>query len=78
MEVVVVCELGSVQEVLPVILLVVAEHVEVGFKPLVIALNLPLGLGMGCSGKALVDAEASVKGPHVWVIELWSLVCVVM
>ncbi len=74
---VVVSKLGSVQEVLPVVLSVIAEHVKVHFKPFVVAFNLPLGLGVVCSGKVLVDAEASVKGLHVWVIELQSPVCIV-
>ena len=78
MEVVVVGELCGVQEVLPVILSVVAEHTEVRFEPFVIALDLSLGLGMICSGQALVNAKASVEGPHVWVIELQSSVRVMM
>ena len=78
MEVIVVGELRGVQEVLPVILSVVAEHTEVRFESFVIALNLSLGLGVICCGQALVNPEASVKGPHVWVIELRPLVHIVM
>jgi len=81
--VVVVCELGSVEEVCPIILLSIAEHADVGLAPLVIVFYLPLSLWVVCSGESLVDVQGFEKasgvlgcecGPSVRVVYLGDAV----
>ena len=53
--VVIVRKFCSVEQVCPVVLLVIAEHADVRFEPLVIVLHLSLCLWMICGGEALID-----------------------
>ena len=55
MVVVIVCEFCHVEQVRPVVLLVVAEHVDVGLDPFVIVLDLSLCLGVIGGQEPLVN-----------------------
>jgi len=52
---VIVCEFCCVEQVCPIVLLVVAEHADVGLDPFVIVFDLSLCLGMIGSQEVLVN-----------------------
>jgi hypothetical protein len=77
MHVVVVNELCHVEQFTPIVLLVIAEHVEVHFNPLVIVLYLPLCLWVVACGEALVDVEGLEEPSSVVCHECCPSVCIV-
>ena len=58
------CELSSREMIHPVVLLVIAEHAEVGFDFLVLALDFAIALWMVGGGQPDSDAEPLQKGSH--------------
>jgi hypothetical protein len=48
---------SSVQQFTPIVLLVVAEQVDVGFNPLIVVLHLPLHLWVVGCGELLIDVR---------------------
>ena len=58
------CELSSREMIYPVVLLVIAEHAEVGFNFLVFAFDFAVALWMAGSGQPDSDAESLQEGSH--------------
>ena len=58
------CELSSREMVHPVVLLVIAEHTEVGFDLLVFALDFAIALWVVGGGQPDSDAEPLKEGSH--------------
>ena len=75
--VVVVCELCCVEQVHPIVLLVAAEHVDVGLNPLVVVLDLSLHLWVVGCGEVLVDVQGLEEPLGVVSCEGGATVCVV-
>jgi len=75
--VVVVCEFGQVEQVGPVILLSVAEHADVGLDPLVVILDLSLGLWVVGGQEPLINVQGLEEALGVIGCESGASVCVV-
>ena len=75
---VVVGKLSCVEEIDPIILAVRREHAEICLEPLVVRLDLALGLWVVGSGEALVDTKGAIQATHIWSSELRATVGVVM
>ena len=58
------CELSSREMIHPVVLLVIAEHAEVGFDFLIFALDFAVALWMVGGGQPDWDAEPLQEGSH--------------
>ena len=58
------CELSSREMIYPVVLLVIAEHAEVGFNFLVFVLDFAIALWVVGGGQPDSDAEPLEKGSH--------------
>ena len=75
--VVIVGELRRVEEGRPVVLLMVAEHVDVGLHPLVIIFDLSLCLWVIGRGESLVDIERFEEASGVISCEQGAPICIV-
>jgi len=75
--VIVVGELRRVEQGRPVVLLVVAEHADVGLHPLVIIFDLSLGLRVIGRGESLVDIERFEEASCVIGCEQGTPICIV-
>ena len=58
------CELSSREMIHPVVLLVIAEHAEVGFDFLVLALDFAIALWVIGGGQLDSDTEPLEEGSH--------------
>ena len=65
------------EEIGPVILLVVAKGAEVGFKPFVVVLDLTLCLGVVCRGKSLINTKGLEEPACVVHHEHAASICIV-
>jgi len=63
---VVVCKFCHVEQVCPVILLVVTEHVNVGLNPFVVVVDLSLCLGMIGGQESLINMQCFEEAVSVF------------
>jgi hypothetical protein len=75
--VIVIGELRSVEEVGPIILLVVAEYSQVGTDPFIVVLHLSLGLWVVWGRESLVDSQSLEEASGVFGCEQRALICIV-
>jgi hypothetical protein len=76
-QVVIVGEFCHVELFTPVILLVIAEHADIGLDPLVIVFHLSLCLWVVCCGEALVNMQGLEELSGVVCCECGPSVCIV-
>jgi hypothetical protein len=74
--VVIVCEFHCVKKLAPIVLLVIAEHVDVGLNPFVVVLHLSLGLWVIGCGEPLIDVQCFEEPSNVICHECGSPICV--
>jgi len=75
--VIVVGELRRVEQGRPVVLLVIAEHADVGFHPLIVVFDLSLCLRVIGRGESLVDIERFEEASSVIGGEQGTPICIV-
>jgi len=75
--VIVIGELRRVEQGRPIVLLVIAEHVNIGFHPFVVVFNLSLCLWVVGHGESLIDVKHLEEASCVICCEQQASICIV-